>query len=66
MKDSSFVPTGPPSNHNTAKIARYGMYTDDTNQSLALGESIVENGGVVAEAVAKSYATFFGLDHLRE
>ena len=56
----SFVPTGPPSNANVAaQCARRGMYTDDTNQSLALAASIIEQRGVDATAVGHSYARFF-------
>ncbi|KAK3245230.1 hypothetical protein CYMTET_45191 [Cymbomonas tetramitiformis] len=60
LEESSFVPTGPPSNEAVAKqCARRAMYTDDTNQALALAASILENDGVDADFVAQSYAKAF-------
>jgi len=57
--DTSFVPTGPPSNTNTDKIARKGMYTDDTNSCLAVGISIAECRGADAAHVARTCAELF-------
>lgn len=60
LEDSGFVPTGPPSNETVGKqCARRAMYTDDTNQALALAISILENNGVDADSVAQSYAKAF-------
>jgi ADP-ribosylglycohydrolase len=39
---------------------RYGMYTDDSNSLLGLGEALCESSGVVdANKIALSYASFF-------
>lgn len=60
VKDVNFVPTGPPSNERTAgQCARCGMYTDDTNASLALAASIAEHGRADAAHAARSCAMFF-------
>lgn len=57
FENSGFVPTGPPSNHAVARqCARHGMFTDDSETSLALASSLVECGGVDAAAIAKGYA----------
>lgn len=60
VRDSNFVPTGPPQNANTGQhCARSGMYTDDTNTCLALASSIVDVGGVDAAHAARRYADFW-------
>lgn len=60
IRDSNFVPTGPPANENVRKqCARFGMYTDDTNAALALAASISEVGHVDAEHAARKCAEFF-------
>jgi len=38
---------------------RYGCYTDDTNASLALASSLVENSGLIPKHVAESYGKFW-------
>jgi len=38
---------------------RYGMYTDDTNSTLALATSLVQNSGLNPKAVALKYAEFW-------
>eukprot|EP00930_Biecheleria_cincta_P095616 TRINITY_DN87560_c0_g1_i1.p1 TRINITY_DN87560_c0_g1~~TRINITY_DN87560_c0_g1_i1.p1 ORF type:complete len:402 (-),score=51.24 TRINITY_DN87560_c0_g1_i1:73-1221(-) len=60
VRDTNFVPSGPPSNSNVMKhCARLGMYTDDTNAALALASSIAECGHVSHEHVARRTAEFF-------
>eukprot|EP00026_Physarum_polycephalum_P010401 Phypoly_transcript_10564.p1 GENE.Phypoly_transcript_10564~~Phypoly_transcript_10564.p1 ORF type:complete len:390 (+),score=58.37 Phypoly_transcript_10564:164-1171(+) len=38
---------------------RYGVYTDDTNATLALASSIVENGNLVPKHAATQYGKFW-------
>lgn len=38
---------------------RIGMYTDDTNSTLALASSLVKNGGLFAEHTALEYSKFW-------
>eukprot|EP00966_Prymnesium_polylepis_P317879 7343218-Prymnesium_polylepis.1 len=54
---AGFVPTGPPSSDAVAQQrARCGMFTDDTETSLALAASLVAHGGIVAKSAARAYA----------
>jgi poly(ADP-ribose) glycohydrolase ARH3 len=62
MEDVGFraVPVGPPSTDAVAQqCAREGCYTDDTLASLALAASLVEHGGLDANAAARRYGDFF-------
>ena len=38
---------------------RYGTYTDDTNCTLALAESLVEKGKLDPEHIATNYCVFW-------
>lgn len=60
VRDTNFVPTGPPSNESVRRAcARLGMYTDDTTAALALASSIVECGRAEAAHAARSCAELF-------
>lgn len=60
IRDMNFVPCGPPAIEATARqCARCGMYTDDTNASLALASSIRDCRGVNAAHAARRYAEFW-------
>jgi len=50
---------GPPKNDHDVQYARFGMYTDDTNMSLALATSLVECQGLDGAHAARKYAEFY-------
>eukprot|EP01121_Diplochlamys_sp_Union-15-3_P013282 TRINITY_DN409_c0_g1_i4.p1 TRINITY_DN409_c0_g1~~TRINITY_DN409_c0_g1_i4.p1 ORF type:complete len:346 (-),score=65.15 TRINITY_DN409_c0_g1_i4:86-988(-) len=51
--------------HMGLKEVRKGMYTDDTNSTLALASSLVENKGLVPSHAALQYAKFWKMTPIR-
>eukprot|EP00928_Gymnodinium_smaydae_P089395 TRINITY_DN73368_c0_g1_i1.p1 TRINITY_DN73368_c0_g1~~TRINITY_DN73368_c0_g1_i1.p1 ORF type:complete len:415 (-),score=43.28 TRINITY_DN73368_c0_g1_i1:106-1221(-) len=60
VNDTAFVPSGPTSNPGVAKhCARFGMYTDDTNASLAIAYSITKCKRIDSAHCGRTCAEFF-------
>mmetsp|Transcript_43497 Transcript_43497/g.114758 ORF Transcript_43497/g.114758 Transcript_43497/m.114758 type:complete len:670 (-) Transcript_43497:250-2259(-) len=62
MGQSTYV--GPPKDSDTG-LARYGMYTDDTNAALALASSLVDMAGLDGQHAARRYGEVFKMEPVR-